>query len=121
MKEEEEKKINKDIGNKILFFRKSKNLTRTKMAEILNITHQQLDKYEKGLNRVSAAKLAIIAKKFKIDISYFYNDIFIENNKIKMNVNNELCTLISNYVNIKNNKIKNSILTLLDEFKKNNI
>ena len=67
----EEEKINKLIGMKILSFRKNNGLTRVKLAQSLNMTHQQLDKYEKGINKISAAKLAIIAEKLNININYF--------------------------------------------------
>ena len=108
---EEEQIVNKIIGERILIFRKSKKLTRTKLANILGITQQQLDKYEKGLNRISAAKLAIISKIFKIDISYFYNDLLIDTNGINKDFNNEdINLLVSYYLNIKKANIKNLII-----------
>ena len=117
---DEEEIINKAIGTRILIFRKSRQLTRTKLAKILDITQQQLDKYEKGINRISAAKLAIISKKFKIDISYFYNnlilDITTENNeKVKENIN----LLLSYYLNIKKAEGKHLIISLTKELAEN--
>lgn len=70
----EEDTINKLIGMRLLAFRKNNDFTRVKLAKILNISHQQLDKYEQGINKISAAKLAIIAKKLKLDIDYFYDN-----------------------------------------------
>ncbi len=119
---EEEQIVNKIIGERILIFRKSKKLTRTKLANILGITQQQLDKYEKGLNRISAAKLAIISKIFKIDISYFYNDLLIDTNGINKDFNNEdINLLVSYYLNIKKANIKNLIISLIQEFAENSI
>ncbi len=117
---DEEEIINRAIGARILIFRKSRQLTRTKLAKILNITQQQLDKYEKGINRISAAKLAMISKKFKIDISYFYNDLLLdidtENSEIaKENIN----LLLSYYLNIKKTEGKYLIVALTKELAEN--
>lgn len=38
----------------------------------LNITHQQLQKYETGTNRVTAVRLAMIARALDTDVKYFY-------------------------------------------------
>lgn len=114
-----EELINKAIGLRIIVFRKSHQMSRTQLAKVLEITQQQLDKYEKGINRISAAKLAIISQKFEIDISYFYEDILSnkqENIKlIKENIN----LLLSYYLNIKNNENKSLIVALARELAKN--
>lgn len=116
----EEEAINKAIGTRILIFRKTRQITRTKLAKILNITQQQLDKYEKGINRISAAKLAIISKIFKIDITYFYSDLLLDidtknNEEIKENIN----LLLSYYLNIKKSEGKYLIVALTKELAEN--
>ena len=135
---DKEETINKLIGTRILTFRKIKKLSRTKLAEILNITQQQLDKYEKGINRISAAKLAIISEKFKIDISYFYSDLLLDifindcinNNSDNYNNNNKTTVekekyykynkeninkLLSYYLCIKKEENKNLVVELTKE------
>ena len=112
----EEENINKLIGERISIFRKSRKLTRTKLANILDITQQQLDKYEKGLNRISAAKLAIISKIFKIDISYFYENLFSEYSiKIDESTKQSINTLFSYFLNIKKQENKELIISLIKE------
>jgi len=111
----EEIKINKLIGEKIVIFRKTKKLNRTQLSKILNITQQQLNKYEKGINRISAAKLAIISKKFQCDISYFYNGILDTDIKASKQTTENLNNLISYFLNIKKNERKYLIIELTKE------
>jgi transcriptional regulator with XRE-family HTH domain len=64
--------IDGDIGNKISDARKLKNISRKILAEKIGITHQQLHKYETGVNRISASRLLQIANILNLDVSYFY-------------------------------------------------
>ncbi|MDD2839832.1 MAG: helix-turn-helix transcriptional regulator [Rickettsiales bacterium] len=111
----EEEKINKLIGEKIVIFRKTRQLSRIKLSKILNISQQQLNKYEKGTNRISAAKLAIISEKFQCDVGYFYNGILDINIKASNKTKENLNTLISYFLNIKKNERKCLIISLTKE------
>ena len=70
-------RFNEYLGLRLRLRRISLNLTQTKVAKMLNITFQQVQKYEKGVNRVPIDKLlAIGIKTKKEDINYFLpNDI----------------------------------------------
>ena len=65
-------KIDKSIGQKIYSLRLAKGLSHQQLSKVIGVTHQQLQKYEKGSNRVSASKLALIAKALDRQIPYFY-------------------------------------------------
>ena len=73
---------NKRIGQAIFHYRVNYNnpnkksppiMTQTKLAKQVNVTFQQIQKYEKGANGVSSYRLLLIAKALKINIS----DIFV--------------------------------------------
>lgn len=64
--------INNKIGERIQEKRVSKGLSRAQLCERIEITHQQLQKYEKGINRVSAARLQGIAEALGEHPAYFY-------------------------------------------------
>jgi len=49
--------IDKFIGNKIYSLRLAKGLPRQELSKVIGVTHQQLQKYENGSNRVSASRL----------------------------------------------------------------
>ena len=60
------------IGKKIYFLRLDNNMSQAELAKKIGISAQQLQKYENTKNRISAARLALIAKVLDKDISYFY-------------------------------------------------
>lgn len=111
-----EDEINKFIGNKIATFRKEKNISRTKFAEILGISQQQLSKYEDGSNRISFAKLIIIANTFKINLQFFYEDLFSGK---KINKDQKNVELLNHYfLNIKKESTQNLVLSIIKELSK---
>ena len=73
---------NKRIGKAILHYRltyknpdkKTPGITQTKLAKQVNVTFQQIQKYEKGANGVSSYRLLLISKALRINIS----DIFVK-------------------------------------------
>lgn len=73
-KNEEYDKIDKHIGAKIQHYRLSRGMSRQELASLVGVTHQQLQKYEKGVNRISAGRLAALANSLKIPIFEFFKD-----------------------------------------------
>ncbi|WHA05955.1 helix-turn-helix domain-containing protein [Candidatus Megaera polyxenophila] len=71
-------KIDKFIGNKIASLRLSKGFSRKQLSEAVDITGQQLSKYEKGKNRVSIGRLILISKALGERVSYFYEGLETE-------------------------------------------
>lgn len=65
----------KRIGARLRFWRRVVNTNAKQLAKKLNITYQQLQKYEKGINRVSASRLHKIARELQVPIGYFYQDL----------------------------------------------
>lgn len=60
------------VGAMIRARRKLLGISQTRLGEKLTVTFQQLQKYEKGTNRVSASMLARIAIALDVPISYFF-------------------------------------------------
>ncbi len=67
--------IDKIVGNKIERLRIEKGLSRAELALFLNITGQQLQKYERGTNRVSAGRLFAIAKTLDKTVGFFFGEL----------------------------------------------
>ena len=67
-----ENNFNFHIGKKIKFRRLELGLTQTKVALAIQVTFQQIQKYEKGTNGVSALRLLQLANFLKVPITYFY-------------------------------------------------
>jgi transcriptional regulator with XRE-family HTH domain len=66
--------FNKHLGNKLKLRRLALGLTQTKVAKAINVTFQQIQKYEKGTNGVSSIRLLQLSNYLKIPINYFYED-----------------------------------------------
>lgn len=59
-------------GGRVRLARKQQGISQTDLAEALGLTFQQVQKYERGANRISASKMYEIAKTLKLPVGYFY-------------------------------------------------
>jgi transcriptional regulator with XRE-family HTH domain len=67
--------IDLHVGNKVRLRRTLLGYSQDKLAQALGLTFQQVQKYERGANRVSASKLFEIASVLGVQISYFFQDL----------------------------------------------
>lgn len=67
--------IDAHIGKKLLWRRKEKKMSQTQLGDALGITFQQIQKYERGSNRISASRLWAVAELFDVPITYFYEGV----------------------------------------------
>ena len=70
-----EENFNIHLGKKLRMRRLSLGLTQTKVAQAINVTFQQIQKYEKGANRVGASRLFQLAQVLEVPVSYFFDDL----------------------------------------------
>ncbi len=63
------------VGVRIRMRRKEMGVSQERLADALGITFQQVQKYERGANRVSASKLWEIATALKMPVAYFYDGL----------------------------------------------
>ena len=66
--------FNKHLGSKLRMRRLALGLTQTKVAQAINVTFQQIQKYEKGTNGVSSIRLLQLSNYLKVPINYFFED-----------------------------------------------
>jgi transcriptional regulator with XRE-family HTH domain len=62
------------VGKSIRIFRMAKRLSQTDVGKALGITFQQVQKYEKGSNRVGSSRLAKLAQILDVPINRFFED-----------------------------------------------
>lgn len=62
-----------EIGRRIRALRLERGLSQTELGNLLGITFQQIQKYEKGANRVAAGRLQRIAEALDVPITFFYS------------------------------------------------
>lgn len=63
------------VGQRIRAFRKEANLSQTKLANLIGVTFQQVQKYERGTNRVGAGRLTQIAQALDVPIMAFFDGL----------------------------------------------
>ena len=67
--------IDTNIGNQIYSARLAKGCSRQELAAKIGVTHQQLQKYEKGTNRISVGRLVLIAQALERSVESFYANL----------------------------------------------
>lgn len=109
-KNEETQAVDKIVGERISILRITNGLSRQQLGAKIDVTHQQLAKYEKATNRVSPGRLVAIAKALKQPISYFFDE---EENV--PNSHQRMCIEVSrNFLKIENPDHQKAITILVN-------
>ena len=66
--------FNRHLGSKLRMRRLALGLTQTKVAQAINVTFQQIQKYEKGTNGISSLRIMQLGKILKVPVIYFFED-----------------------------------------------
>ncbi len=69
------KQVDKIVGENIRELRKKNNLSQAELGKLLDVTFQQVQKYERGMNRISAGKMFIITREFETTIDRLYEGL----------------------------------------------
>lgn len=64
--------VDRYVGMQVRAARRELKLTQDELGQMLGITFQQVQKYERGVNRISSGKLYEIAHVLKRPLEYFY-------------------------------------------------
>ena len=67
--------IDVHVGARVRLRRMLMGMSQDKLGDALGLTFQQIQKYEKGVNRISASKLFDISRFFKVDVGYFFDGL----------------------------------------------
>jgi transcriptional regulator with XRE-family HTH domain len=112
--------MDKIIGKTIRFLRISRNITQGVLAKELGITFQQIQKYEKGLNKVSASSLFKLSEFFGVEINFFFD--FLKKNttqeySLRKKANKKAFDFISEF-GMLNKEIRNALLLLIKNIRR---
>ena len=67
--------VDRHVGLRIRFRRKELGISQEKLADSIGLTFQQVQKYERAANRVSASKLWEVARALNTSVTYFYEGL----------------------------------------------
>jgi len=84
--------VDAQIGSRIRVMRTLLGMSQEKLGQLVGLTFQQIQKYEKGLNRISAGRLLEVARVLGVPINSFYDGLLEPTSAIPSNV-----TLIQNF------------------------
>lgn len=117
--------IDKEVGSRVRMRRMSIGMSQEKLGDMLGLTFQQVQKYEKGMNRISVARLIEITKILGVDVHFFLDGVtstksasgFAEETPptyvADMMSTPEGLQLVRNFTGIKNPKVRKSIVQLV--------
>jgi len=115
------------VGSRVRMRRTLLGKSQTNIGEALGLTFQQIQKYERGANRISSSKLYKLSKLLKIPVVYFFEEIpdqlkrdmpTFKGEKPEPFDQNQLSTdetleLVRNYYKIENTKARKKIFEFI--------
>ncbi len=108
--------IDLNVGKRLRVRRTLLGMSQEQVAEALELTFQQLQKYEKGANRVSASRLFELSQILDVPISYFFEEMDMDNPATDTPsdpmTKRETLELMRAYYRIKDPAIRKSIVNL---------
>ena len=111
--------IDVHVGGRLRLRRTLMGLSQTELAKAVNLTFQQVQKYESGANRVSASRLYHISEALDVPVSFFFDDApragggLAEAPKPSFEPDRELLELTRNYRGITDPEIRRGIYDLV--------
>jgi transcriptional regulator with XRE-family HTH domain len=98
-----------DLGLKIKQIRQQVGLSQERLAEMVGVTFQQIQKYENGHTTLNITKLQLIAKALNLSVTELFGDI--PDDRIKLTVQEG--ELLQAFRKIKNCDLRDSVLSVV--------
>ena len=109
--------IDVHVGNRIRLRRTLLGLSQEKLASLLGLTFQQVQKYERGMNRVGASRLWDIGKVLEVPVGFFYEDMDKDEDSEDIDLDpmhrQETIELVKAYYKIPNRKAAKCMFDLI--------
>lgn len=67
--------VDRHVGSRVRLRRQLLNMSQEKLGDELGVTFQQVQKYERGTNRVGAGRLWVLARVLDVPVSFFYEGV----------------------------------------------
>jgi len=67
--------IDKHVGSRVRMRRMMLGMSQEKLGDALDLTFQQVQKYEKGTNRIGASRLHHISDILQVPVAFFFEDV----------------------------------------------
>lgn len=110
------KRVDEHVGERIRQRRTLLGLTQEQLASALEISYQQVQKYETGANRVSAGRLYEIAKHLDVEIGFFFEGLEPTSKTVPLphgGRNRATIELVRNFGEIEDPLVRNAVSSLV--------
>jgi transcriptional regulator with XRE-family HTH domain len=122
--------IDKHVGSRVRMRRLMLHMSQTEIADALGLTFQQVQKYEKGTNRVSASRLQHMCQILQVPVTFFFEGLPASSGTVEDQVaieasspayvNEFLATsdglaLVKAFTRIRDVKLRRSIVLLVEQ------
>ena len=105
--------IDRHVGARIRERRIMLGLSQQQMADMIVVTYQQVHKYERGINRISAGRLYEITRVLNVPITYFFEGLDITEDDESLNPRQRMCLeLARNFASISNQRHQEALSQL---------
>ncbi len=115
------RRIDQHIGSRLRLRRTLLGLTQEQLASALEISYQQVQKYETGANRISASRLHEIGQMLQTDVSFFFEGLAAEDageRELPHGGHNRIAIdLVRNFLEITNEDQRAALATLVKTLK----
>ena len=117
-----------ELGMRIRLRRVEMKISQSELADKIGVTFQQVQKYEKGVNRVGAARLQQIATALDVPVTFFFDDDGLGKRASdgKREVESLLfldssfsLRLLRAYASVKNQKVQRQFVSLIESIAAN--
>ena len=96
--------IDRHVGTRIRHKRMMLGVSQEALGDALGVTFQQVQKYEKGMNRVGASRLQAIANFLEVPVSYFFDGTGGQSQRANSAVKDQVLDLIATREGIRLNR-----------------
>jgi len=110
-------RANVEFGKRIRLRRVEQKISQAELAEKLGVSFQQVQKYEKGVNRVGSARLQQIASALSVPVSFFYDDTDSKSREVEslLFLDSSLSLrLLRAYAKIKDQVVQRQLVSLME-------
>jgi transcriptional regulator with XRE-family HTH domain len=90
--------VDKHVGSRVRMRRRMLAISQGKLGDALGITFQQVQKYEKGTNRIGAGRLQEISHILQVPIAFFYEGTIDESALAKLEASTRSLALLDDFV-----------------------
>ena len=121
---EEEVAFDKHVGLKLRQARILSKISQSDLGELVDLTFQQIQKYENGTNRIGASRLWRFSQILEVPVSYFFegleegNQLASDDPEVADSIRRKSMELLNNFYAIEDDKVREAIYQLIKDMSK---